>query len=91
MTEELKEKIKQLVFSKKVEEAIKLVNRAIEEYNNDEDLYFNRGILYSMINMHNESIEDFDKVIKLNPKNVEAYFNRGILKSKLKKYEESIA
>ncbi|WP_041177500.1 tetratricopeptide repeat protein [Brachyspira intermedia] len=90
MTDALKYKIEKLISSKKIEDAIKLVNRAIEEYNNDEDLYFNRGKLYSIINMYDEAIEDFNKAIKLNPNNEKAYFNRGITKVKLEKYEEAI-
>ncbi|WP_239679691.1 tetratricopeptide repeat protein, partial [Brachyspira hyodysenteriae] len=39
---------------------------------------------------YEESIVDFNEVIKLDPKNVEAYFYRGVSKAKLEKYEESI-
>ncbi|WP_157151299.1 tetratricopeptide repeat protein [Brachyspira sp. SAP_772] len=90
MTEELKYKIKELVYFKKVEEAIKLINEAIEKDNNDSELYLSRGALYLIINIHTKAIEDFNKAIELNPKNEKAYFSIGFLKAKLEKYEESI-
>ncbi|KLI32681.1 hypothetical protein SZ50_08345, partial [Brachyspira hyodysenteriae] len=39
---------------------------------------------------YKEAIEDFNEVIKLNPKNEKAYFYKGVLKINLKKYEEAI-
>ncbi|SUW04836.1 tetratricopeptide repeat protein [Brachyspira pilosicoli] len=90
MKKELKDKIKELVSSKKVEEAIKLIDEAIEKDNNDAYLYLNRGKLYAMINMHDKALEDFNKFIELNPKNEKIYFSIGLLKAKLEKYEEAI-
>ena len=90
MKKELKDKIKELVSSKKVEEAIKLIDEAIEKDNNDAYLYLNRGKLYAMINMHDKAVEDFNKFIELNPKNEKIYFSIGLLKAKLEKYEEAI-
>ncbi|WP_278847587.1 tetratricopeptide repeat protein [Brachyspira pilosicoli] len=90
MTEELKDKIRELVYFKKVEEAIKLIDEAIEKDNNDSELYLSRGALYLIINIHTKAIEDFNKAIELNPKNEKAYFSIGFLKVKLEKYEESI-
>ena len=90
MKKELKDKIKELVSSKKVEEAIKLIDEAIEKDNNDSNLYLSRGFFYSISNMYDKAIEDFNKSIELNKNNENAYFFIGFVKAKLGKYEESI-
>ncbi|MCZ9999553.1 tetratricopeptide repeat protein [Brachyspira hyodysenteriae] len=78
MTEELKDKIEQLAYD------------SIEKYNDDEYLYFNRGLEKIESKLYEEAIEDFNKIIELNPKDRDAYFFRGLTKTGLKLYEEAI-
>jgi tetratricopeptide (TPR) repeat protein len=39
--------------------------------------YFNRGIAYIELNMHDKAIDDYNTVIAMNPYYAEAYNNRG--------------
>ena len=39
--------------------------------------YHNRGRSYDKLGQHQRAIEDYDKVIELDPNNAEAYNNRG--------------
>ncbi|MBI5574642.1 MAG: tetratricopeptide repeat protein [Elusimicrobia bacterium] len=38
------------------------------------------GKFYFISGKYDEAIEEFEKVIKINPKNADAYFNMGIVK-----------
>tara|TARA_B110000503_G_scaffold39896_1_gene65529 strand:+ start:2353 stop:4119 length:1767 start_codon:yes stop_codon:yes gene_type:complete len=49
------------------EEAIKLTQSFLEEYENDIDILFVQGICYFQVNNFNKSLEIFKKVILLNP------------------------
>ncbi len=42
------------------------------------------------LKQYREAIQDYDKVIELNPEDAEAYNNRGIAKADLKQYQEAI-
>lgn len=48
--------------------------------------YHNRGIIYTQEGKHNLAIEDFNKVIELNPSYSGAYFWRGVNYSDMKEY-----
>lgn len=37
----------------------------------------NRGISFERLSRYKEAINDFQKVIKIDPQNANAYFNRG--------------
>ena len=41
------------------------------------DVYIVRGSIYNRMSKHDEAIVDFNKVIKLDPKNANAYIYRG--------------
>ena len=90
MTEELKNKILNLIEEKHIEEAIKLCDESIEKDNKDEDAYFYIGICKFDLKNYEEAIKYFNKVIELNPNNEKAYFNRGLSKAYLQIYEESL-
>ncbi|MEI0620671.1 tetratricopeptide repeat protein [Brachyspira pilosicoli] len=90
MTEELKNKILNLIEEKHIEEAINLCDESIEKDDKDEDAYFYIGICKFDLKNYKESIKYFDKVIEINPSNENAYFNIALSKSNLKQYEEAI-
>lgn len=52
--------------------------------------YYNRGLAYARSNQYEESIEDFNKALGLNPKYAGAYNNRGNAYHGLKQYEKAI-
>ena len=65
--------------------AIKVFDRAIEQYGKAIDLnpdntaaYYNRGIAYDSKGDFDQAIQDYTKAIKLNPNDTDAYNNRGV-------------
>ncbi|WIH89606.1 tetratricopeptide repeat protein [Brachyspira pilosicoli] len=90
MTEELKNKILNLIEEKHIEEAINLCNESIEKDNKDEDAYFYIAICKFDLKNYEESIKYFNKVIELNPNNEKAYFYRGIDKNYIGLYNDAI-
>jgi clan AA aspartic protease (TIGR02281 family) len=61
------------------------INKAIEIYNKNitsigkDDLYVQRGRLYSDIENYDETLKDFATALKINPKNTDALFDRANL------------
>lgn len=62
----------------------------IEKNPEDEEAYFNRGVVRSSLGLLEEAIDDWNEAIKLNPDYSEAYFVRGLLNQHLGRYEEAI-
>ena len=54
------------------------------------DAYYNRGTAYAEKGDFDRAIEDFDKVLELNPEDAAAYFNRGTAHSALNQHEKAI-
>ncbi|MEI0530780.1 tetratricopeptide repeat protein [Brachyspira pilosicoli] len=90
MTEELKNKILNLIEEKHIEEAIKLCDEIIEKDDKDEDAYFLKASCYFELEDYNAAIENYNKVTEINPNNEKAYFNRGLSKAYLQIYKESL-
>ena len=54
--------------------------------------YYERGIVNGRLNKFDRAVEDFSRVIELDPDDVFAYNNRGLARARgLKKYNEAIA
>jgi len=72
------------------EEAIALLDKAIEK--NPQNLYAltNRGVDKSILEDYEGAIEDYTKIIKISPRNSLAYLNRGNNKARLGNYLEAI-
>jgi|GEM_PF-5090396 len=68
----------------KMNEAIELLNNAIELDNQDYRFYNNRGSIYFNKKLFKKALGDFEKTIKLNPDFIQAYSNRNICISKLR-------
>lgn len=49
-----------------------------------------RAKAYQMIEEHEKAVEDFDIVIRKNPKNAHAYFRRAFSLKSLKRYAEAV-
>ena len=65
--------------------AIKVFDKAIEQYGKAIDLkpnfveaYNNRGVAYRSKGGFDQAIQDYTKAIELNPNDANAYYNRGI-------------
>ena len=72
------------------EEAIALLDKAIEK--NPQNLYAltNRGVDKSILEDYEGAIEDYSKIIEIDSVNALAYLNRGKNKANLNLYVEAI-
>ncbi len=61
----------------KIDEGIKLLNKAIEINSNIPDLYQTRGVAKLRQNKHDAALKDFSKAISLNPNFMQAYQMRS--------------
>jgi Predicted O-linked N-acetylglucosamine transferase, SPINDLY family len=77
------------------DKAIECLNKAIEQGKDDVAVYVLRGTLRSILRLHEEAIEDYNKVISSNTCTYDdillAYTNRGHAKHLLKQNKEAIA
>ncbi len=53
--------------------------------------YFHCGVAYSAIKDFEKAIEQYGRVIQIDPNDAVTYYNRGLAKAKLGKYDEAIA
>lgn len=51
--------------------------------------YHERAKAYQMIENHTEAVDDFDMVIKKNPKNANAHFRRAFSVKALKRFSQA--
>ncbi len=61
----------------------------IDKNPSDANLFFGRAMDYMLVQDFSEAIQDFDKVISLDPSFVMAYFNRAIVRYKQLEYDLS--
>ncbi len=73
------------------EKTIENYSLAIELEPNNNELYFDRGLILSEAGYFEKAIENFNKVLELtNPDNDFAIFNRGIAEYELGLYEKAL-
>jgi len=58
-------------------ENIHLLDKTIQSSKKNSDTFFNRGILYELLKNYNQAIEDYDRAIKMDGRNILAYFSRA--------------
>ena len=63
----------------------------INQYQTIPQAYINRGIIFANEKKYDESLNDYNKAIQLEPKFSKAYNNKGGLMRTLKRYDEAIA
>lgn len=68
----------------KFEKSIFPYSRCIEKIPSDLRYIHERAKAYQMIDQHEKSVQDFDIVIKKNPKNAHAYFRMAFSQKALK-------
>ena len=66
-------------------------SEAINEYPNDAELYFKRGVLYLESNEFSQAINDFDQAIRLVPEATIVYSFRAKAFFELKKYDKAVS
>ncbi len=74
-TEDCRQKAYLLLKEGKLEEAIGLSTRCIEQGAQESILYYNRGVAYRKKGFFEEAISDLKKAIDLKPDMIEAYRN----------------
>ena len=77
--------------SKNFDDAIKLLNEAINFEPNNSLAYNNIGIVYADMEQYEKAIEYYDKALQILPTYTEVYNNRGNAYKKLKNYDNAIA
>ena len=72
------------------ENAVKLINKAIELDPKYAEAYNNRGVAYSKLKIFEKARMSYNRAIELNPEYEEAYNNRGIISYKSKRFTEAM-
>ena len=83
-------KIRVLVLTENIEEALELCNEAIKIAPNNSDLFLSQGNIFHDLRNFNNAIESYNKVIKLTPKSAEAYCNKANSLECLWEFDEAI-
>ena len=73
------------------EEAVRLLDQAIQFDSNNVEAWNGRGIVKAMFGNYEEAIIDLDKAIQINPKNARYYRDRGRAKEALGQHEAAKA
>ena len=87
MIKENIDKINNLIDEKQHNDALKFALELLNENDQDEEVYYYIGNIYSSLGEYNKSIEYYDKTIKLNPKYEKAYNNRAVSKNAICEYD----
>ena len=64
--------------------------KALEIKHNFKEALKNRGICYTMMNMDEKAIQDFDHAIIIDPDDKSLYSYRGFAKAEAKQFEEAL-
>ena len=52
--------------------------------------YYNRGYAYSQLHQFQKTIDDYDRVIRFNPKYADVYFSCGYIYNQLGQFQNAI-
>lgn len=75
----------------KLDEAMELAREAISKEKKDPKLYLARGYIFQYQREYQKAVDDFTKVVELDPSSVDAFQRRGEENFKLAKFKESVA
>ena len=84
------ERGRQLLWSKRTQEAIAEFTVAIRLNPSDANAYYNRGNAWKNLKEYGKAIDDYSKSIELDPSFAAAYYNRGNAWKNLKEYGKAI-
>ena len=76
--------------TKKHQQSVELINKAIEIFPNNAAFYSNRGNALQELSHFEDAVESYDSAILLNPDYAEAYSNRGNVLQKLNQFDYAI-
>jgi tetratricopeptide (TPR) repeat protein len=76
--------------SKKAEEALQHLDKALEINPNNTAVWFDRGYALGTLGRYEEALASFDRVLALTPDDPAAWANRGLALGKLDRYEEAL-
>jgi len=62
------------------ESALEDLNILVEDDPDDWRIIYERGYCYGLMGKHKKAVQDFSRVISINPENAEAYAQRGVSK-----------
>ncbi|MFN3315222.1 MAG: tetratricopeptide repeat protein [Raineya sp.] len=89
-SQELTEKARKAMQEQRFEEAILLLNKAIEKNEKNADAFNARGVALFELGKYNDAMLDYQQAIQLNPQNYKPYFNRAELYRSLKQREDAL-
>ena len=89
-SQELVEKARLVMKEQKFEQAILLLNKAIDRNPQNADAFNARGVALFELGKYNDAMLDYKQAIELAPKNYRPYFNRAELYRSLKQWEQAL-
>lgn len=72
------------------EESLKLFEQALDGGFDPVKTLLSRGAAYLNLNRYDNAVDDFNRVVDLDPDNERAYYYRGIAKLKTKQFEQAV-
>ncbi len=75
---------------KSIISAIKLLDSALKEQPEEADFYFFRAELFYKLNRYGDAINDYNKVVELNPQNKEAAGKIDLIRTILRYHNTDI-
>ena len=82
--EKLLEQLQGIEGEENILKAVKMLDEAIKTQPGDEELYFIRAELFYKLNRYGAAINDYNKVVEINPENKEAAGKIDIIKTILR-------
>ena len=77
--------------TKKNEDALELLNKALLINQSNPHVFYNRGIVLGELGQDEAALESYDRAIAIKPDYAVAYANRGNLLLKCRNYEDALA
>jgi len=81
---------KNLMDQEKYEEAITLLNSAVDDHDNVSDFYNIRGVAFYQLKKYNEAISDFELSIQFDSSNYRPNYNMGNCFFEMQKYQNAL-
>jgi len=72
-------------------EAVPFLDRAISAMPENPEVYFQRGLAYERLDLHEKALDDYVACLELNDLRADALNNKAVQLATLKRYDEAIA
>lgn len=90
-SKQLTEEARILLQKQRYEEAILLLNKAIDKNPENADAFNARGVALFELGKYKDALLDYEQAIRLDSQNYKPFYNRGEVYRVQKKYEQAIA